>query len=92
MTLVDQITERLGEGVTLLATALEGKVLIVCKATKGAMARGAHAGNIVKEVAAICGGGGGGKPNFARAGGKDPAKIAEAVAAVPEIVARQVGE
>ena len=92
MVLVDQVTARLGEGVALLAAGENGKVVIVCKATDGAVAAGVHAGNIVREVATVCGGGGGGKPQFARAGGSQPEKIAEALAAVAELVRRQVGQ
>ena len=91
MTLVDEVASKLGEGLVLLASTAEGKVTLVCKASDGAVAAGAHAGEVVKEVATRCSGGGGGKPSFARAGGKDPAQAAEAVASVAGIVAKQVG-
>jgi alanyl-tRNA synthetase len=90
MNLVDEVATKLGEGLVLLASTADEKVTLVCKASDGAVAAGAHAGNVVKEVATRCGGGGGGKPSFARAGGKDPEQAAGAVAAVPEIVAGQV--
>jgi alanyl-tRNA synthetase len=91
LSLVDQIADKLGEGAVLLASTAGGKVLLACKASDGAVQAGAHAGEIVREAATMCGGGGGGKPGFARAGGKNPEQAAAAVAAVPEIVARQVG-
>jgi alanyl-tRNA synthetase len=92
MGLVDEVAAKLGEGVVLLASTADGKVLLVCKASEGAVRAGAHAGNVVKEVATRCGGGGGGKASFARAGGKDPERAAEAVAAVAGIVAKQLGQ
>lgn len=91
MDLVDEIATKLGQGVVLLASTDGDKVTLVCKASEAAVAAGAHAGNLVREVATRCGGGGGGKPSFARAGGKDASKAAEAVAAVPAIVAKQLG-
>ena len=57
-----------------------------CYCAKGAIALGAHAGNIVREVAAVAGGAGGGKPDSAMAGGKDPSKIADALAKAAEIL------
>ena len=59
-------------------------------ATDGAIAKGAHAGNLIKEVAPKVGGGGGGRPNMAQAGGKNPAGIADAMAAASEVLASQV--
>ena len=73
----DQLKEKLGEGVVVLASANEGKVSLVAMATDGAMKQGAHAGNLIKAVAAIVGGGGGGRPNMAQAGGKNPEKAQE---------------
>jgi len=68
----DQMKEKLGESVILLVSAIDGKVSLVTMATDGAMAKGAHAGNLIKEVAVLVGGGGGGRPNMAQAGGKNP--------------------
>ena len=76
----DQLKEKLGEGVILLASVNDGKVSLMATATDGAMKQGAHAGNLIKAVAAIVGGGGGGRPNMAQAGGKNPAGILEAIA------------
>ncbi len=82
----DSIKEKLGECALLLASSFEGRVSLVAMATDEAVKKGAHAGNLIKEVAAIVGGGGGGKPNMAQAGGKDPNAIDEAVAKAFEIL------
>ncbi len=73
--------------VGLIAVVGDGKVTFIAKAGANAVAKGAHAGNLVKEVAKIAGGGGGGRADFATAGGKAPEKAAEAIAAVPELLA-----
>ncbi|MEI6500130.1 MAG: alanine--tRNA ligase, partial [Armatimonadota bacterium] len=88
--LVDQVAEKLGEIVIVLATVEDGKVVFIAKVSDGAVKAGAHAGNLVKELATACGGGGGGKPQFARAGGKDASKLEECLARVPEIVGGQL--
>ena len=59
-------------------------------ATDGAMKAGAHAGNLIKAIASIVGGGGGGRPNMAQAGGKNPEKISDAIAAVYDVVEGQL--
>lgn len=64
--------------------------MFVAKATPDAVAKGAHAGNLVREVAKIAGGGGGGRPEFAQAGAKDVGKIAEALVSVPELLRGQL--
>ena len=76
----DQLKEKLKEGVVVLASANEGKVNLIAMATDGAMKQGAHAGNLIKAIAAKVGGGGGGRPNMAQAGGKNPAGIPDAIA------------
>ena len=86
----DQLKEKLGEGVVVLASANDGKVCLMATATDGAMKQGAHAGNLVKGIAQIVGGGGGGRPNMAQAGGKNPDKIPEAIAAVAGILEDQI--
>ena len=86
----DQLKEKLGEGVVVLASAKDGKVSLLAMATQGAMDKGAHAGNLIKAAAAIVGGGGGGRPNMAQAGGKKPEKIGEAIAKIPELVEGQL--
>ena len=87
----DQLKEKLGEGVIVLASAQDSdKVNLIAMATDGAMKQGAHAGNLIKAIAAIVGGGGGGRPNMAQAGGKNPAGIDEAIAKVTEVLEQQL--
>ncbi len=86
----DQLKEKLGEGVVVLASAAEGKVSLMATATDGAQKQGAHAGNLIKAIAGLVGGGGGGRPGMAQAGGKNPAGIEAAIAKVEEVVAEQV--
>ena len=86
----DQLKEKLGEGVVVLASVNGGKVNLMATATDGAMKAGAHAGNLIKAIAQIVGGGGGGRPNMAQAGGKNPDKVDEAVAAVYGVVEGQL--
>ena len=86
----DQLKEKLGEGVVVLASEKDGKVNLIAMATEGAMKQGAHAGNLIKGIAALVGGGGGGRPNMAQAGGKNPAGIPQAVEAVAGVLAGQI--
>ena len=86
----DQLKEKLGEGVVVIASALDGKVSLMAMATDGAQKRGAHAGNLIKAIAGLVGGGGGGRPGMAQAGGKNPAGIEAALAKVPEVVKEQI--
>ena len=75
----DNLKEKLGEGVIVLASQKDGKVFLVAMVTDEAQKAGAHAGNLIKAIAGCVGGGGGGRPNMAQAGGKNPAGIPEAV-------------
>ena len=86
----DKLRDQIGEGVVVLASAVDGKVNLMVTATEGAIARGAHAGNIIKAIAAEVGGGGGGRPNMAQAGGKNPAGIDQALAKAQEVLAAMV--
>ena len=86
----DQLKDKLGEGVVVLAAVNGGKVNLLAMATEAAQKAGAHAGNLIKGVAAIVGGGGGGRPNMAQAGGKNPEKVQEAVDAAAEILEGQL--
>ena len=78
----DQLKEKLGQGVVVLASSCDGKVNLIAMATDEAMKAGAHAGNLIKAIAKTVGGGGGGRPNMAQAGGKNPAGIPDAIAEV----------
>ena len=75
----DQLKDKLGEGVIVIASNVGDKVNLIAMATDGAMAKGAHAGNLIKGIAGLVGGGGGGRPNMAQAGGKNPAGIPDKV-------------
>ena len=86
----DQLREKLGEGVVLLASVNEGKVNLMAAATDAALKAGAHAGNLIKGIAALVGGGGGGRPNMAQAGGKNPAGIDDALAKAKEVLESQL--
>ena len=86
----DQMKEKIGEGVVVLASENEGKVNLMATATEEAMKKGAHAGNLIKAIASCVGGGGGGRPNMAQAGGKNPAGIAEALGKVKEVLEGQI--
>ena len=86
----DQLKEKLGDGVIVLASASEGKVSLITMATEGAIAKGAHAGNIIKAIAKHVGGGGGGRPNMAQAGGKNPDGIDAALAEVKNVLGSQI--
>ena len=86
----DQLKEKLGEGVVVLASVAGGKVSLLAMVTDQAQKAGAHAGNLIKGMAAIVGGGGGGRPNMAQAGGKNPAKVPEALEAAAGILADQI--
>ena len=90
-TLGDELKNKLGEGLIFLASSKEGKVNLVAMATDGAVKAGVHAGNLIKTVAPIVGGGGGGRPNMAQAGGKLPDKIGQVVEAVKDEVKTQLG-
>ena len=86
----DQLKEKLGEGVVVLASDCEGKVNLVAMATDGAMSNGAHAGNLIKGIATLVGGGGGGRPNMAQAGGKNPAGIEAAIKEAAVVLEGQI--
>ncbi len=86
----DQLKEKLGEGVIVIASAADGKVNLMATATEGVLKQGVHAGNLIKGIAGLVGGGGGGRPNMAQAGGKNPEGIEAALAKVPELVSQQV--
>ena len=86
----DQFKAKMGEGVVVLASGNDGKVSLMATATDGAVKQGAHAGNLVKAIAGCVGGGGGGSPNMAQAGGKNPAGIPDALAKAAEVLESQI--
>ncbi len=86
----DSLKAKIGEGVIVLASVTDGKVQLMATATEEAMKKGAHAGNLIKGIAKHVGGGGGGRPNMAMAGGKDPAGVDEALAKAQEVLAEQI--
>ena len=86
----DQLKEKLQEGVIVLASNCDGKVNLMAMVTDGAMKQGAHAGNLIKGIASCVGGGGGGRPNMAQAGGKNPSGIPDAVKKAEEVLSEQL--
>ena len=86
----DKIRDKLDCGVVFLAANGGDKLLFTAMATKSANEKGAHCGNIIKEAAKVAGGGGGGRPDMAQAGGKDVSKLADALAKAEEVLASQV--
>jgi alanyl-tRNA synthetase len=88
----DEAKQKLGEAIVIFAAENGGKVNLMATATDSAVAKGAHAGNLIKEIAKLVGGGGGGRPNMAQAGGKDPAGIEDALERAKEVAKEQVGQ
>ena len=86
----DQLKEKLGDGVVVLASVKDGKVSLMATATDEAQKKGAHAGNLIKAIAAIVGGGGGGRPGMAQAGGKNPAAVDDAIKEAAKVVESQI--
>ena len=80
-----KLKDRIGSGVVLLATRESGKAFLVIRVTNDIMKK-LPAGELVKRLAPIVGGGGGGRPDMAQAGGKNPAGLAELLDAVPEVI------
>ena len=85
----DSLRGRIESGVIVLGSVIDGKPAFVATVSKDLTAEGYHAGNIIREVAKVAGGGGGGRPDMAQAGGKDASKLAEALALAPELVRRR---
>ena len=83
--IADQLKDKLGSGIVVLASASDGNASLVASVSKD-LTKKFHAGNIIKELAGMVGGGGGGRPDFAQAGGKEPEKIAAALKRAEEIV------
>lgn len=90
-TLGDNLKDKIGTGIAVLASNTDGKIAFLATATKDAVSKGVHAGMVIKQITQIAGGSGGGKPDMAQGGGKDAGKIADALAAVNEIIRTQIG-
>lgn len=88
--MVDDIKKKVESGIILLAAETGGKVQLAAGVSKDLTGRGLHAGNMIRQAAQLCGGNGGGRPDMAQAGGKDPQKISEALASVLQYVAENV--
>ena len=86
----DELKAKIGEGVIVLASSIDGKVSLLAMATDEAVKKGAHAGNLIKEISSLVGGGGGGRPNMAQAGGKNPSGIDDAISKVIEVLEKQL--
>ena len=86
----DQIKEELKDGVIFLASDNDGKVALLAMASDEAVKKGAHAGNLIKAVASIVGGGGGGRANMAQAGGRDASKIPDAIKEASRVLKEQL--
>lgn len=85
----DELKAKLPDAVLVLGAAMDDKVNFVVAVPQELVKKGFHAGKLVKEVAAVCGGGGGGRPDMAQAGGKDASKLSQALAKAEELVAAQ---
>ncbi|MBC7235431.1 MAG: alanine--tRNA ligase [Chloroflexi bacterium] len=87
----DRFRDKLGSAVVALGTVVDGRPLLIVALTKDLVERGLHAGKIAGEAARRMGGGGGGRPDMAQAGGKNPAGLAEALRAIPDLVVAALG-
>jgi alanyl-tRNA synthetase len=90
--MTDWLRERLGSSVVVVGSVLNDKPQLVAAVTQDLVRRGLHAGNMVRDAAKLMGGGGGGRPDMAQAGGKDAAKLADALRIVPAWVEKSLHE
>ncbi len=90
-TICDNAKSKNENSLVIVASETDGKITFIAMATKGAVAKGIHCGNIIKEITQIAGGRGGGKPDMAQGGGKDGNKIDDALAKVDELVETMLG-
>ena len=88
---VDRVKQKAGSAVVVVGWPDDGKVQLIAAVTDDLVKKGVHAGKLIGQVAKVVGGGGGGKPTMAQAGGKDPAKLAEALELGRKIAAEQLG-
>lgn len=84
--IMDDLKQKLDSGVIVLGAVADGKVMLVTGVTKDLVSQGYHAGQLIKQVATVCGGGGGGRPDMAQAGAKDPSKLDDALISVPKFL------
>ena len=89
-TLVDALRVRLGTGLVVLGTVQDGRVALIAAATKDIAGKSVHAGSVVRDVARLVGGGGGGRPDMAEAGGRNPGALPDALERVPDLVRAQM--
>jgi alanyl-tRNA synthetase len=90
--LIDGLIDKLGSGVVILGSQSDGKLFFAGKLSQDLVSRGFHVGNIIREVARVAGGGGGGRPDFAQAGGRDVAKLGDALAKAKEVIQAQASK
>ena len=90
--LSDTLKDKLGSGILVIGTGMGDKVSLIVAVSKDLAGKRAHAGNLIKEIAKVCGGGGGGRPDMAQAGARDIAKLDEALAKAKEIIAEQLAQ
>ena len=86
----DWLRDKLGSGAVALGAVINDRPTLLIMATNDLVKRGLHAGNAVKEAATVMGGGGGGRPDMAQAGGRQPEKLEEALRAAVDILGRQI--
>ena len=90
LTADDDLKQKLPDGVVVLVSAKDGKVSLIVSASDSAVKKGAHAGNLIRAIAGLVGGGGGGRPTMAQAGGKNPDGIEAALAKAADVLAGQI--
>ena len=88
--MLDVLRAKLPSGVIVLGSSHEGKACFVCSVSDDLIKRGLHAGKLIGQVAKVAGGGGGGQPGKAQAGGKDASKLGEAIQKTPDFIASMV--
>src|SRR5439155_15225234 len=89
---IDRLRQKAGSGVVVLGWAEDSKVQLIASVTEDLVKKGLHAGKLIGQIAKVVGGGGGGKPTMAQAGGKEPAKLAEALKLARKLVSEQLAK
>jgi alanyl-tRNA synthetase len=85
----DWFRDKIGSGIVVLGAAIEGKPSLIVAVTPDLVSKGYDAGKLIRPIAGIVGGGGGGRPSLAQAGGKDVTRLAEAIAAAPRLIVKE---